>query len=631
MKNVLGIVGFALLVQTDMSAQNWTGTVDSDWNNAANWSDWPLNNEDITIDTANYSGAASSPMIATNSVFTPDRMYVMNGASLMIAANLSVADRFIISDDAQARMTGGLLSADRLIMELGGGFTLDAGTINTGRLVLGDDGVFASSYTQHGGNVTVNTEFGFDCAVGPSTPVITLNAGTLLVNADAIWLGGSPSSGQGRFVVNGGSAQINGSLVNTLGSTIAMLVRVNEGTLTVNGPVIDLAHGTDSLWMTGGTCVLDGNLVFRNDGVMHAEGGSVNVMGQTELRGVGTYRFHDVSIASGASLRHTDPAQIAVAGNWSNGGSFDGDVNTVAFVGEAIQSVGTTTFFGLRVDNSSGITLIGTSSVGGTLSLVNGVVQTTTSDLLIVLNNGTVTGGSDLGYVDGPLRKVGNNDFLFPVGKNGMWRRMGIADITDQTTEYTAEFVDQSYANTTSLAPGLSAVSNTEYWTLARAATTDDARVQLFWEDAAASGITDCDVVVLAQWNGSTWEGLPSTTSGSCTANDAGSVMLDEPAASYIAFTFGTYDGTIGIKERDRTIDLRSYPQPSDTWTMIPWNTPTVSVRLIDGSGRIVKVRSDHTSEGVRIGTAQLPSGTYTALLTDAAGNVRRSLLVVAH
>jgi len=29
-------------------AQNWTGAVDNNWNNPANWTDWPLDGEDIT-------------------------------------------------------------------------------------------------------------------------------------------------------------------------------------------------------------------------------------------------------------------------------------------------------------------------------------------------------------------------------------------------------------------------------------------------------------------------------------------------------------------------------------------------------------------------------------------------------
>ncbi|HNR56702.1 MAG TPA: hypothetical protein PKJ19_16160, partial [Flavobacteriales bacterium] len=137
-------LALALLITSAASAQQWTGAQDSNWNNAANWSSWPLGGEDITIDPAAYTGVAASPVIGMASVFSPDRLYVMNGAELSIQANLTVGNRFIISDDAQVAMTAGTLQVDRLVMELGGGFTLEGGSINAGRLVLGDD-----SRTQH--------------------------------------------------------------------------------------------------------------------------------------------------------------------------------------------------------------------------------------------------------------------------------------------------------------------------------------------------------------------------------------------------------------------------------------------------------------------------------------------------
>lgn len=612
-------------------AQQWTGANNSDWNNASNWSEWPLGGENITIDPMNYTGSGASPMINTNSVFSPDRMYVMNGAIVTIAANLNVADRFIISDDAQVIMTAGTLVTDRLIMELGGNFTLNAGTINTGRLVLGDDGMAPSSFTQNGGIVTANSEFGFDCAVGPSTPTITLNAGLLTVNSDGIWLGVSPSTGQGRFIVNGGTAQIYGSMANTLGSTIDMFVLVAGGSLVVDGPLIDLAHATDSLQMTGGTCTLDGNLVFRNDGVVHANAGLLQVVGQSELRGVGSFQFNDVSINAGALLEHTDPAEIQVIGNWSNGGTFDGSVNTVGFVGAAAQTVGSTSFYGLRVNNAIGITLNGSSSVGGLLSLVNGIVFTTDTDLLTILNNGTATSGNPTSYIEGPLRKVGNTDFDFPVGKGGTWRRIGIAAINDQNTEYTAEYFAQAYSNTLSLSQGLSTVSANEYWTLTRAVTTDGALVKLFWEDASASGISDCSALVVVQWNGAQWEGQTTTTNGSCVGNNAGSAELINAATSYIAFTFGAADITNGINEIPHTADLLPTPQPSDSWTMLPWNRPISDFSVLDQAGRTVNLQFDRTSDGLRLHTAMIPTGPYTVLLYDAGVLVGRARVLVVH
>lgn len=77
-------------------AQDWTGNIDSDWNNAGNWSQWPLDGEDVTIDPDNFTGAMLPPVVSSNAAFTPNRIGVENGAHLTISANLSVTDRMVV-------------------------------------------------------------------------------------------------------------------------------------------------------------------------------------------------------------------------------------------------------------------------------------------------------------------------------------------------------------------------------------------------------------------------------------------------------------------------------------------------------------------------------------------------------
>ncbi|MCB9163017.1 MAG: T9SS type A sorting domain-containing protein [Flavobacteriales bacterium] len=623
----------ACLLSTATQAQNWTGAVSSDWNNAANWSDWPLGGENITVDPASYSGAAASPVIGTASVFAPDRLYVMNGAELTIAANLTVGNRFIISDDAQVGMTAGTLVVDRLIMELGGGFTLEAGTISAGRLVLGDDGEGPSTYTQQAGSVTVSGEFGFDCAVGPSAPVITLNGGSLVSNTDAIALGAAPSTGAGTLAVNGGSLTINGSLANSLGSTIDLRVHVSDGSLTVNGPSIELVHASDSLVCNGGLVVLDASLVFRNDGVVQATAGSVRVDGTTELRGVGSYHFHHVDISTGATLRHTDPAEITVGGDWSNAGTFNADGNLVAFVGDGAQTVEGTPFFGLRVaNNGPGITLTDVCTVEDALILDQGLVNFDTNGGLKVLHGATATSGSIQSYVNGPLSKVGNSAFTFPVGAGGQWRRIGMGAVNDQDTEFTAEFLPTAPANASSLAPGLTGVSTVEHWRLERAVTNDETTVQLFWEDAAASAVGDCDALVVAHWNGSAWTGDLSTTTGSCTGNDAGTVTSDMAIADFSSFTFGTSDGTIGLEEHAGPLMLAPYPQPADrgTWLSLPQGTRSIALYDLTGQ-RIATHALSSTADRYYLPTTELPTGLYLVQANSNGQVLATGRVVVGH
>ncbi|TSJ39011.1 hypothetical protein [Fluviicola chungangensis] len=107
--------------------QNWTGAIDSDWNNPSNWSTAPSNGDDIVIDPANYTGAMAQPIISSNSNFTPAEMLVQNGAHLTISATLNTTDRVeVIGNGTMITLTNS------------GAFSLIGGG-NNARLIFVDD------------------------------------------------------------------------------------------------------------------------------------------------------------------------------------------------------------------------------------------------------------------------------------------------------------------------------------------------------------------------------------------------------------------------------------------------------------------------------------------------------------
>ena len=625
----------ALLLLRPAQAQEWLGTIDDNWNDPANWSDWPLGGENVTIDPSFYTGAQASPVLSGNSVFIPDRLFIENGAQVTLQGALTVADRLIVGSEAEVTMNSGTLNSDRLIMEGGGAFVLANGTINVQSvLALGDDGVVPSRFEQLNGAVNVTGELGFDVELLPSTPTYQLIAGTLTVNGDAVWAGASPGSGQGRLLVEGGTVQINGSTMNTAGSTVDLYIDVKGGDLILNGPALDLAHATDSVQQSSGTWVMDNALTVECDGVIHCTGGDQQVVGQVELRGSGTIRWHNVETDNQSSLQHTGPDELQVSGNWLRAGTFDADNNTVAFIGGGTQQVIGTDFHGLRIANTGpGVDLsVGTTTVAGALVLDNGVLFTSDIAMLEVLHNATSTPGSASSHVDGPMRKIGNDDFVFPTGANGAWRRIAVSGINDQDTEFTARHVDGAFTNTMDLGPSLVSVSDQEHWILERAVTTDDARVELYWEDAAQSGLVDCSTLVVAAWNGSQWTAGPSTTTGSCTGNDAGSVITDGPGAVFQAFTFGVSDSTLVIAERGASV-LLPHPQPANDRAWVPVPGSTTDLDLFDATGQHVRsvVRTDPTASHLMVTTDALPSGLYLVRASARGQVLAHGRLIVTH
>ena len=128
-----------LLACFQVRAQNWTGNVDSDWNNASNWSSWPLGGQDISINPSLYTGNAASPVISANSVFSPGAVLIENGGLLTIGANLSTQDDVeVLGAGSQLIVNDGTFNVNlsdggRLIIDLGATMVINGGNTQGGQ------------------------------------------------------------------------------------------------------------------------------------------------------------------------------------------------------------------------------------------------------------------------------------------------------------------------------------------------------------------------------------------------------------------------------------------------------------------------------------------------------------------
>jgi hypothetical protein len=139
-------------------------------------------------------------------------------------------------------------------------------------------------------------------------------------------------------------------------------------------------------------------------------------------------------------------------------------------------------------------TLNGAVTMSGVLTLTNGLVTTTTVNLLTLSATATCPGnGNSLSFINGPMKKIGNSSFIFPVGKpelagpvGGGYRLMGISAPPQIIDAFTAEFI---VGSATALGPisaamkgaGLTRVSRCEYWKLDRTMGSSSVDVTLSW------------------------------------------------------------------------------------------------------------------------------------------------------
>ena len=146
-------------------------------------------------------------------------------------------------------------------------------------------------------------------------------------------------------------------------------------------------------------------------------------------------------------------------------------------------------------------------------------------------NDGSTTGASNSSFVNGPITKIGNQAFTFPVGASGTgYVPIGISAPSTTTDAFLAQY-NRSSAAVLGLisALGLNHVSKCDYWTLNHTAGSSAVNVTGYWNANSPCGgtyVNDLATIALAHFNGASWNAWGndvisgSTASGSVTWNN---------------------------------------------------------------------------------------------------------------
>ena len=132
-----------------------------------------------------------------------------------------------------------------------------------------------------------------------------------------------------------------------------------------------------------------------------------------------------------------------------------------------------------------------------TINLIDGHVTITPGATLLVQSTGTVVGGSDRSYVDGPLFHQGNGNKYFPVGSDGNFRPAELVNV-DGSNPIVGISVHQPNANPV-IPLQLLAISDTRYWQLTHQSGVFDGsqiRLKVEADEDLGSDVDLQDVVV---------------------------------------------------------------------------------------------------------------------------------------
>lgn len=453
-------------------------------------------------------------------------------------------------------------TADSLNIPVFKGDLINNGWIRTNRPIISGYSDLKLTGARITGTGTMN-EFGVDIQPEDNTTVIQVGPvdieGDLIIQDPAanLWENTDPDNVltirgnfylYGSFVHNGivnvfGNLTNNGNVINTLDlsgsifnfyhrSTGSRLIRLDNPSDYANFNHVFLRNN-----------VSDGTRVLCQD---------ISVVGNLTIE---SGRTLDVNSSSPATSNNAITLDGATS-SWVNNGTFVPRQGTVTFSGSSEQLLGGTTateFYNLTVNksNSSRIMLGNNATVTNNLSLTQGFIQTNYANLLILGSSSAVipTGGQATSYVRGPLKKIGNTDFVFPIGKNVVWARAEIKNVSGQliTDEFTAEYINTTFDipdivwDSYQVIDPLHHVSSVEYWNITQNVGTATKKVALYTEDKSISDFLDFDDedMVIAHYNSSLskWENIGNT--GNSGSGDTGWILSDE-WSTFSPFTFGS-------------------------------------------------------------------------------------------
>jgi len=422
---------------------------------------------------------------------------------------------------------------------------------------------FPSGTTNLGGEYTA----GNDSAIPDQVPVFTSNGDGNWDDVN-IWSPEAPAGGPNGFIViirEGDSISTNGNRRFAYRTTINGTLDVSAtyghnlgsvngaGKLYLTGPVIPAGRLNSFLSCGGGTLEFGG----YSDYTIIAD--RIDTVSNLFFTGTGTRVLPDKDLVICNLLKIDGPAldnslfnrKITILGSIErlNSGSFNsgtGTGATVTFKGYVTQQLGGTSgnftgsnaFNNLEIDNSQGLQINGPMELKGNLLLTQGLINTSTSNLLSMTNwNSTVIpdGGSNTSYINGPLEKAifEGDSFNFPTGKNSRYGKTSIHSAGAGT--WRAEYFNSGHPTTGVTAP-LFSISRSEYWNIA-GPTGNQAFVQLRWNEQSditplttENGMSDIKV---AEFNTGTnlWEEKNTIVSGNDqqgTARTSDKMDLDE-------------------------------------------------------------------------------------------------------
>ena len=320
----------------------------------------------------------------------------------------------------------------------------------------------------------------------------------------------------------------------------------NNGSFSWNSGSTTLSGAYKSIMITGGIVTLTGNISASDS--IYVGSGATLICGTRLIKG------KKFVLASGATLKIGSTTGITISSpsgnvqtvcrNYSSGANYEYNGLAAQNTGNGLPSLVNS----LIVNNSSATGLVNLTNpvtVSSLAAFTLGYLTTTATNLLTIASTGIASGYSSSSFALGPVRKVGNTAFTFPIGKTGFYAPISISAPALLTDHFTAEYFhnnpDPTY-NSTLKDASIDHISSCEYWMLDRTNGTSNVSVQLSWDTPRSCGVTNVADLVVAHWDSNLstpiWKNMGNSSISGGTLS--GTLVSGSAVSSFSPFTLAS-------------------------------------------------------------------------------------------
>lgn len=381
-KKVILLLGFYLLSHSSFSQLYYRSAATGNWNVAATWQSAP---------------AAGGPWTAAGSTPTSSDFTITIQSPNTVTINASV-------------------SIDEVTIDVGGNLTFTGATA-----------------------VTIAAGAGVDLTINGTLTESSTSA--MVWTAGATWVMGA----NGSLIKTSGTSSNNWqsnyqSGIANIPATANWILRktgaANPPITTTNAfyPNFTIENNSGALWTTGIGSKFTGGNYPTIKGNFDLGGAGLNGIDFLDDHTAANRSMviSNMTIRAGSNLRNFGTG-FEIQGNLIVSGSvtYSGVLaRKFVFSGanaQTISGAGAFAIYDMQVNKTTNdVTLNRTITIDHNLDLINGKINSTMANLVVIIDNATVTNTSNASFVRGPVRKLGDEAFTFPVGKNNDYQAIGM-------------------------------------------------------------------------------------------------------------------------------------------------------------------------------------------------------------